>query len=123
MRLHRTPRKNSCAFVSAALCSIIQAIASPGSVPGAVTPEKCTRAAKTIAPSRLPTMVASSTTPARPQVIVRRSAPCVRYIIEEVASSAPATTTIVSATPNTRPCTSGAHGEPAIVERAAGGRP
>ena len=78
-------------------------------------PERCTSPANTIAPSRLPPSVASSTVPARPQLIRRSIAPWVRYIIDEVASSPPAITTMVSATPNTRPETRGANGFPAAT--------
>ncbi len=59
--------------------------------------------------------MASRVTPARPQPITPRIAPWVRYIIDEVASSPPATTTIVRATPKTVPWISGAHGEAAAT--------
>ena len=64
---------------------------SPPGVPGARTPETCTRNANSIAPSRLPPRQARRVSPARPQPMTPRSAPWVRIIIAEVASSAPAT--------------------------------
>ena len=111
--LQRTPRKNSWDVVSAPLCSIIVAIIRPPEVFGPSAPDSCTIAANTIAPARLPTMQNRRVAAARPHEIERPSAPCVRIIIAEVASSPPAITTIVSATPNTRPWTSGVHPEPA----------
>jgi hypothetical protein len=112
MRLHMTPRKNSSVPDSSALCSIIDAIIRPAGRSGPSAPDRCRTTASTNAPIRLPTRQASSVAPARAQEIAPRTAPIVNTIIAEVASSPPATTTIVSATPNTSPCTSGVNPEP-----------
>jgi hypothetical protein len=88
---------------------------APAAVPGPSEPDRCTIVANTIAPRRLPARQASSVRAARTQEIDLVIAPWVSVIIADVASSAPATTTIDRATPNTRPCTRGAHGEPATT--------
>ena len=117
--LHSTPRQNSWTEVSCDLAASIAAIILPPGVSGASTPDACTIAPKMPAPTRLPPNENASVPPAWPQLIDRRSAPCVSVIMFDVASSPPAVTTRVSATPKTRPWTSLVHGEPTAASGPA----